>query len=223
MPKKSKKGNSKTPLGKIIAYLLTAALALVLFFAIPYAAGSGIISKSSIVFYASAAFSLLLSAFSVSYLYHKGVKPAGIVRELGISRSSFSVRNVMYGIVIFLIILGLEVAVSLASSVLNMPINTNVGMLLSGAPFWFLAFVSIIAPINEEIFFRGLLVKRIGILLSALLFALMHASYNSTFGIEVIAAFIFGSIAGYVFKKTGSLYPTITAHILVNLLAVLVT
>ena len=46
-------------------------------------------------------------------------------------------------------------------------------------------------------------------------------SYDSTFGVEIIAGFIFAILAGEVFRRTRSLYPSIVGHILVNALAVL--
>jgi membrane protease YdiL (CAAX protease family) len=39
----------------------------------------------------------------------------------------------------------------------------------------------------------------------------------------VVAALIFGLVAGYVFRKTESLYPSLVAHVLVNTLTILVT
>ena len=84
----------------------------------------------------------------------------------------------------------------------------------------FLLFSFLVAPINEEILFRGFMVPRIGILASAVLFSVPHLlSYSSVS--ELIAAFIFGIAAGYAFKKTGSLYPSIIAHALVNLISIL--
>ncbi len=129
--------------------------------------------------------------------------------------------NVAIGILIFLVILAFEIAVGLASAATNVPINTNADLVFAGAPMWFYIFAAVIEPINEEIMFRGFLVPRLGVILSALIFGAAHYSYYSTFGIEVIAAFIFGTMAGYVFKKKKSIYPGIVAHILVNSLAVL--
>jgi len=83
----------------------------------------------------------------------------------------------------------------------NLNIETNACNVVTGMPLWFILFVVLIGPINEELFFRGFLVKRIGIILSALLFAILHAGYGSTFGIDIIAAFIFGLIAGYISRR----------------------
>jgi membrane protease YdiL (CAAX protease family) len=60
-----------------------------------------------------------------------------------------------------------------------------------------------------------------GIANGAVIFGLGHYSYYSTFGIEVIAALMFGLIAGYVFKKTNSIYPGIIAHVIINTVAVI--
>ena len=78
-----------------------------------------------------------------------------------------------------------------------------------------------IEPINEEIMFRGFLVPRIGIVASAIIFGLAHYSYMSTFGVEMLGALIFGLLAGYVFKRTKSIYPGIVAHIIVNTIAII--
>ena len=102
--------------------------------------------------------------------------------------------------------------------VISLP--TNVRQLLGGLPAYFFAFAVIVAPIDEEILFRGFLVPRIGIILSALIFGILHfLSYASIS--EFIAAFVFGLIAGYAFKRTRSLYSTIIPHMLVNLLGIL--
>ncbi len=206
---------------KRYAYLIFYLL-LVVFFALPGAYSAGYITYNAFNFYESAVLSLLFSSGAVAYLFYRGITPKKIRMSLGISKKSFSLGMLSIGIVLFIIILLLEVGVGLISSITGISISTNVSTIFGQAPFWFLIFAVFIAPINEEIFFRGLLVPRIGILPSAIIFSILHASYNSTFGIEIIAAFIFGLLAGYVFKKTKSLYPSILAHMLVNALALAV-
>ena len=149
----------------------------------------------------------------------KNMKHESIASMLGLSRDRLTLQLVLLGVVIFIIIFLFEVAISLISLATNVKINTNVSSVFAGAPFWFMIFLAVIEPINEEMLFRGLMVPRIGIVFSSLLFAAGHVSYDSTFGIEVIFAFVFGIIASYMFRKTKSLYPSITAHILVNTLA----
>ena len=192
----------------------------------------------------TALFSFFLSFIAMSYMFIRGNTLEGIVESLGLSRDKFSVRMLAYGVVIFIMIFLLEIVLTLISQASGVAINTNTQLLLGGAPLWFLIFATFITPINEEIFFRGFLIKGIahisamisgtngdfdsnswaawsGIIVSAILFGLSHASYDSTFGVDMLAAGIFAIIAGYVFKKTKSLYPSMFAHMLVNLLAVL--
>ena len=84
--------------------------------------------------------------------------------------------NVAIGILIFLVILAFEIAVGLASAATNVPINTNADLVFAGAPMWFYIFAAVIEPINEEIMFRGFLVPRLGVILSALIFGAAHYS-----------------------------------------------
>lgn len=87
-----------------------------------------------------------------------------------------------------------------------------------------LAFIAlvIIAPVVEEAIFRGLLltsfIKRfglaLGVLLSSLLFGLVHWQPNVG-----IVTFIMGLILAWLYLKSRSLYPAIMFHSLKNLVA----
>jgi membrane protease YdiL (CAAX protease family) len=190
---------------------------------IVYAAYSlGYINSNNFQFLSDVASLIPLSLGVIAYMiYRNKIKPARIPKVLGLLIDNGIYRYIGIGVAIFVVILLLEVSISLISQITGIQINTNVQNVLQGSPVWFLIFVAVIEPINEEILFRGFLVPRIGIFASALLFGMAHYTYYSTFGVEVIAAFIFGMIAGYVFRKKGSLYPGIVAHILVNTIAVI--
>lgn len=81
---------------------------------------------------------------------------------------------------------------------------------------------SFIVPVYEEIFFRGLIhngiANRLGvwgaIIASSALFGLFHG-----FPIQIITAFLFGLIVGWLYEKTNSLWPAIICHITNNGLA----
>ncbi len=181
-------------------------------------------SYNSLYFVSSAALSLSFSLSVLCYfIFYKKTGLRSIATSLGLGRSAFGPNMILYGIVIFAILFLMELVISVISYVTNVAINSNVALLLNSAPLWFYVFTAIIAPINEEILFRGFLVPRLGIVASALLFAAGHATYNSTFGIEIIAALIFGLIAGYVYKRTNSLYPSMIAHIILNASTLLIT
>ena len=169
--------------------------------------------------YSSIGLSFIFPLITISYLMLKGMTLKQIVREVGLSRDKFTGKAMMLGIAMFIAILVIEILLGVASSVSGVQLPTNVQELLGGTPLYFLLFGAFISPINEEIFFRGFLVKRIGIILSALVFMIFHAGYGSA--AEFLGALAFGLIAGYIFKKTESLYATILGHMLVNLLTVL--
>lgn len=175
-------------------------------------------NASTVFINTSISISLLFSFTIISYLFIRGHEPSDVVRSLGLSRDKLTIHTIILGITIFLTILLLSFLISIFSEVTNIPLPTNVDQLLTGLPLYFLIFTFLIAPINEEILFRGFLVPRIGIIISAILFAALHFSYASIS--EVFAALIFGVIAGYAFKKTGSLYPSIVAHMLINSIAI---
>ncbi len=203
---------------------------------------AGIISLNSFNFVLET--EVLLSLSIAIFLYSKFYRRESIgttLRSLGLSKESISLNAAWIGFLLFVTILLFEIAVSAFEGFSNITINTNASVLFTGAPLWFYIFTAVIEPINEEIVFRGFLIDRInlisnttisrflrsgydsnwiGIVVSAVIFGLLHASYDSTFAIEVIAAMFFGLLAGYVFKKSGSLYPSIITHILVNSLAV---
>jgi membrane protease YdiL (CAAX protease family) len=181
---------------------------------------NGSISADQLNAYSTIALSMVFSFIVFSYLLAKGRRLGAIVRELGLSRKSLTPKNIVIGAGLFAFVLLIELLLQEISQVTGIPLPTNVNALLASMPLPFLVFSFLIVPINEEILFRGFLVSRIGIIASALLFAIPHLlSYSSVS--ELVAAFAFGIAAGYVFKKTGSLYPSIFVHMLVNLIAIL--
>lgn len=77
----------------------------------------------------------------------------------------------------------------------------------------------LIGSIVEELFFRGYLQKKTGILFSTFIFGYFHVIYGSFS--EVIGAFFLGLVLAYAFQKTKNLYVPIMAHIAFNLITVL--
>lgn len=179
------------------------------------------ISIEALSYVESILLSFLFTYIALSWLLHKGITLKEIPKALGIDRGRLNLTYIGYGILLFIAIFSLEFFAGSLSQSTGVAINTNSNILIQGAPLAFLLFLAVICPINEEILFRGLLFPRIGIVISAVLFAIPHASYGSTFGIDIFAAFVFGILSGYMYRKTGSLYPSIIAHILVNSFAVL--
>ena len=88
-----------------------------------------------------------------------------------------------------------------------------------------LILVGLLGPITEEIFFRGFvlpgLIKQIGVgrslVISSLVFGLFHIDPGA-----IVPTFALGLALGWVYLKTGSIWPAIFAHGMHNTVAVLV-
>jgi len=97
---------------------------------------------------------------------------------------------------------------------------------LAVSPIVLIFSVIIVAPIYEEIIFRGILLKGmskkinpiIALVVSALFFAIAHMNIP-----QGINAFILGLAVGFIYLKTDSIYLSIFAHSLNNVLAVSVS
>ena len=72
----------------------------------------------------------------------------------------------------------------------------------------------------EELFFRGLIQGRLGMLPSVFLFGLAHAGYGSI--VQFAGALIAGTILSFGRKETRSVFPGMGAHFLYNVVAVFV-
>lgn len=92
----------------------------------------------------------------------------------------------------------------------------------SGGPLSLLAatfFLSVVTPIGEEFLFRGVITTAllrygplVGVVGGAIIFAVFH-------GVNMIfpAALVVGLPAGEVFRPSGSIWPAVTLHSVVNL------
>ncbi len=91
---------------------------------------------------------------------------------------------------------------------------------------FFTFFVAIVGPVIEEIFFRGFAYtaarRRFGplaaMVLTAFVFSAMHLSL-----IAFVPIFFLGIFLATLYEKTGSLVPSMTAHVLHNLIMVCLT
>ncbi len=221
-----KRSETPTGFGSKIVSLIVFLLILALTFSFYYLISLLIIyagyPSGNLIFLLDAALSLSMGTSVLTYLMaYKGMGMREAINSLGLNPRSLSKRIIIIALMLFSIIVILSLSISVIGDITGTTISTNVAQALSGAPLWLYAFNVFIVPINEEMLFRGLMVPRIGIIASAIIFGLGHASYDSTFAIEVIAAIVFGLLAGYAFKKSKSLYPSIIAHMLVNMLAIL--
>lgn len=96
---------------------------------------------------------------------------------------------------------------------------------INGIHSFVLLFIStaIIPALVEEFLFRGVILKNllpygktVAIVISALLFSLMHTNFFQFF-----YTFIAGLVLGYVFLRTGSIWCSVLIHFINNFIAVL--
>ena len=77
--------------------------------------------------------------------------------------------------------------------------------------------IAMLSSLGEELFFRGFLTPRIGILAQALLFGMAHQVRGPSRWVWVAWASLVGVCFGLLFQLTGSLAGPITAHAAVNI------
>lgn len=145
------------------------------------------------------------------------------------SRAMFSTRNITAGM------LGRFVLMAFAFHTVGMILEYGVDFVLYSTGYEVTSFnyetkndaatvltdvVSsvIAAPIAEELFFRGVVLKqtsrvsaRFGIVFSAVMFGLMHGNPY-----QFVMATMIGLFFGYITVKTDSLIPSIVCHIAIN-------
>ena len=80
-------------------------------------------------------------------------------------------------------------------------------------------FLSVVTPIGEEFLFRGVITTAllrygpfVGVVGGALIFAIAHG-----FNVVFPAALVAGMAAGEVFRRSGSIWPAVMVHVVVNL------
>ena len=111
-------------------------------------------------------------------------------------------------------IVNLVIAMFAQSSMTNL-----IQELIAGSSVWVnLVFVTLLAPVMEELFFRRLLISKLlpygekpAVILSGLAFGLIHGNLTQFF-----YAFGLGLAFGYIFVKTGKVIYTIILHMIIN-------
>lgn len=141
-----------------------------------------------------------------------GLRPV-TVRVVGIAIAA---------VVAALLVNGLSSALtSIFQSTVSDEINQGLQELTSDVqnPLGALA-VGVTAAVGEELFFRGALQPKFGLVLTSIVFALLHTQYGLSF--VTLGVFGMGIIFGVLRQRYGTVAPMIT-HCLINVIAVLAT
>ena len=84
---------------------------------------------------------------------------------------------------------------------------------LSSKDIWVLALASGLA---EELFFRGAMQPVLGLLLTSLVFGVLHVGPRKVFAAWASWAFVMGIAFGSIFELTGVLWGPVLAHVWIN-------
>lgn len=126
-------------------------------------------------------------------------------------------RDLLYGLLLGILIV---IVAGVVSRILTQPsLANNTSLLVQHNILIAGIFVVLIAPVLEEILFRGILVDKVGVVLSSILFSVIHIGSGDLYSIiyPAIITFIIGSVLGTAYKKTESLLLVILAHSIYNI------
>ena len=151
-----------------------------------------------------------------------GLGPRGTFRELGL-REEGAGRALALGAGLALAFLvGLALVVAAVSPWLPESVLENEQALAIARsvtlPSAFLLAVG--SGLGEELFFRGFLQPRFGILATSIVFSLAHLNYGSVS--EVVVVFVLSLALGLAYKLTGNLWTAVAAHFTFNFVQLLV-
>ncbi|WP_320054483.1 CPBP family intramembrane glutamic endopeptidase [uncultured Acetobacteroides sp.] len=156
----------------------------------------------------------IASAITIYYGYRKGY----------MRRSDFSYNlsgiQASYTFILFLL---LFILIGIFDEYVSLPDLFNWMNIDFRSPSTIIAMV-IVAPIAEEIIFRGMITKLLleeyrpikAILISALIFGIIH--FNPA---QIPVAFVLGLLFGWLYYKTGSIIPGIILHFTNNAVVIL--
>lgn len=139
-----------------------------------------------------------------------GIKRLGVVFVLGMSAA-----------------VSVNVIVSLSQIARFSPKYQQVSeVIYSGGLFMEIVSAVIAAPILEELFFRGMIYKRLrdminvkaAVVISALFFGAFHGNL-----VQFVYAFIIGLMLAYVYEKFKTIWAPVIFHVGANLISVLIT
>jgi membrane protease YdiL (CAAX protease family) len=144
--------------------------------------------------------------------WHFGLRPAplGFTAAIaGIGVLSFSLFTVIYGVI--------AQPKSEQKVVDNLGADTNTALLIAGA-----LVVIVVAPVCEELFFRGFLFRVLRLRLpfwfaavvDGVVFGIVHGTSTPISALPILAAL--GIVFCWVYERTGTLFATIALHALNN-------
>lgn len=93
---------------------------------------------------------------------------------------------------------------------------------LLGPTSWYTGiYLALVSAIGEEFLFRAALLPYTGLLISSIIFGLVHIGPEGGLSTWTIWAFCAGLLLGWMFEVTGTIWPSIVCHFIVNAFSLL--
>lgn len=155
---------------------------------------------------------LHLGIFSIAmyFLWNNNLKTT--LKEIGFPGSFWATAK--YFVLGLILVFAALLALGLISLYLGMNDQQKVAEKITGLPIYVLFLAVLVAPITEELLFRGYLTRKYGILPSSIAFGLLHFAYGSS--VEIAGTFLIGMILAFIFMKSKSITPCILIHMAYN-------
>lgn len=189
---------------------------------------SGILNESNteLLYYIGNAMSVyVVGIVTLKLLFRK------IERVVPTEKSDFKFGKILY---LIMITIGLGIGCTFITNVVKLLIeqisdisigNRVADMLQKSSPAIMIFFVAILAPICEEVIFRGIFLSRLraygdktAIIYTAILFGLFHTNF-----MQIPMAIAIGLVLGYAVVKTNKLRYSIILHMVMNLISSILT
>ncbi len=152
------------------------------------------------------------------YYGSKGLSIEDVKKALGFGDARAG-RALLFGIGAYMLAIIISLMLGAALALAGIGDSAKIAQKIGSLPIEVLFFAVAVSPIAEEVFFRGFLQQKIGLVPASVLFALAHISYFSVS--EIAGALAIGLLLGIIFKYTKSIYPVIIAHALYNLTSII--
>ncbi len=191
--------------------------------ALAYAAFAGPRGICSVPGFVTAALSVDIALLAVAYL--RFIRPGVLsLRELGLDRTGFTVRHIGLGLLAGVSVLVISAAIQAVMQALGVR-QTQLADLSCVREFPLLGFFAVVlaggilAPIAEEIYFRGYVFRSylltrgplVAYGATSLLFATLHLNLPALLPILALSV-----IFCYAYQRTGSIVPSMVAHAVNN-------
>lgn len=142
-------------------------------------------------------------------------------KKLGFKKTDL-VLDVIYALLFLSLMLVVTIIIGVIGNVFGMKADMEkVSEVIQKSVPEYLIITVLIGSIVEEIFFRGFLQPKIGLIPASVLFGYMHVGYGSI--TEIIAATLLGVLLGALYEKRRTIYSPIMAHLAFNLIMIMST